>query len=193
MWCGKNSKCIFNTKLPNAQNLFATDEQAQCPGEVEFYRQPGDVCTSFSTQPSTGATLLTVPFNDDSHLSKFVQMWVRNRRLSYQFSFKCVFTRSDNNCAEPLLASGLIWDTKASLSDGHSKQSPFDCVLSPYLMRDIDASLPVQTVFMSVWWSSEIDERERGERWQEMTGLDGWHQIELESSAKDTLIVSVRQ
>jgi len=60
-------------------------------------------------------------------------------------------------------------------------------------MRDINASLPVQTVFMSVWWSSEIDERERGERWQEMTGLDGWHQIELESSAKDTLIVSVRQ
>ncbi len=195
VWCAKNSKCVFNTKLPNALNLFTDGdmyEEEQCPGEVEFYRESTDVCTSFSTTHDT-ATGLTIPFSDDSNLSKFFQMSVKNRRLSYQSNFKCVFTRtnelSNENGTESFLASNLIWDTQTSLSD--YKNLPFDCVFSPYLMQDIQASLPVQTVYMSVWWSSKINEDSMASTRLD-SSLNGWHQLQFLSNNNQSLIVSVQ-
>lgn len=187
VWCAKNSKCVYNTKIENSINLFDYNyEETQCPNEIEFYRnRNSDVCTSFSTQ-NQSKPKIKLPLTADSELSKFTQLSIKHRRLSFQFKFKCVFTNTDiiTNTTK-LLGSNLIWPSNKNLD---YNQNPFDCIFSPYMMKDIDTHAPIQKVYLSVWWSSRVDKNQLNSylpsstRSEQLDSLNGWNQIQFKTS-----------
>lgn len=203
VWCAKNARCAFNTANSKTVNLFDEGyEQRQCPNEVEFYRNASsEVCTSFSSLSSKQLSTFQVPLTADSNIGKFTDLAIKNRRLSYQFKFRCLFTTTnviDRNSRTqlPLLASNLIWRTGTGTLLGNSdyKHSPFDCVFSPHLMADIDHSQARQKVYLSVWWSNKVDDGNLltnnyapvSTDPQRIPDLDGWNQIQFQRESSDS-------
>lgn len=189
IWCASNSKCIFSKQqsLASKQSILSSAdliESAECPNEIEYYQRPTnlqkpDVCTSFSMRPQTDVpSKIEIPYSADSNLGQFVQLYVKNRHLNYQFKFKCLFTRTRSaQASSKLTSSDLNWLAENEMRA--NDEIPFDCVYSPYSdVNQLEPDMALQTVYMSVWWSSSLQTNK-------LTSLAGWNQIKFGAGGED--------
>lgn len=163
-WCAKNSKCIYSSKL-----------DAQCPNEVEYYNSGISMCTSMQMQKTSPK--LEIPFSADSTLTQMLQPLIENRHKTYQKTFKCVFSKNKiSNKARGLnfTSTNLNW-----LSGEDGKLTPFDCVYSPLNDPQLDPQSALQTVYLSVWWSSKENDQTRS--------LLEWNQVKFKRENEEDL------
>ncbi len=154
VWCAKNSKCIFASE--------SSKQNAQCPNEIDFYSRINqesekDFCTSFSMTNKKSnqddTVKIDIAYSSDSNLAQLTTLSIKNAK-EYQKEFICLFTKTkhfDIKSLEKFTKTSLIWTNTRNEQENRTK---FDCIYSPYTdIEQIDPKLPLQTVYMSVWWS----------------------------------------
>lgn len=167
-WCAKNAKCVFSHQADWA-----------CPNESNFYnlsnsdRSPADICTTFSSSNQLNANL-EIPYSTDSNLTDYNKFYINNPYPEFQTSFKCVFTKEKifhNYQSFKFTSTNLKWLS----SDTALKKSYFNCEYSPSKDKIvIDANSPMQTIYMSIWWSSQAYELNSS-----VDLRSKWHQVKF--------------
>ena len=176
-WCAKNAKCVFSHQTHSA-----------CPNEVKFYRlvnkdrSPSDICTTFSSSSQFRANL-EIPYSADTSLTDHNKLYINNPYPEYQTSFKCIFTKDKfvhNYQSFNFTSTNLKWLS----SDSDLKKSFFNCQYSPNKDKKIiDANLPMQTIYMSIWWSSSTYELNSS-----FDLLSNWHQVKFYTNLSQNLM-----
>lgn len=171
MWCASHSRCVFvrqniltRQSIVTKQNNEVADV-AECPGEIEFY-QRRDVCTSMKVALQSSLPLgpVEVAYMADSRVGELLNLAIKNRHLTYQTRFKCVFTPNKTAHGDQLLppsSSAVKWGSAQTMSPRNDvllNVNSFDCVFAPYAAKWLDSNVALQRVYFSVWWSNSKNE-----------------------------------
>lgn len=155
-------------------------------------RRPSIFSVAATTQQantSWNEKRIEIPYSAESSLAQTMnglnRLAIKNPHRNYQLNFKCVFSKQKSVSAEelhgPASSSYFEWLPDNSVSSQTPNLYPFDCKYAPYNdAKQLSADLALQTVYLSVWWSSQPQATG-----YQAKSLDGWNQVKIRSDNLD--------